>query len=102
MAKLQMLYDQVLIKPEEEDTNTTSILLPDSAKKKPTKGKVVAVGSGVCNTNACDVNSCFKIPLTVKEGDVVLYRKWAGTEVKYQEEEYIVLKESEIIAIIEA
>lgn len=94
---IKMLHDQVLIKPEEENDTSTSILLPDSAKKKPTMGRVISVGPGVVGNCSTEV-----IALTVKEGDLVLYRKWAGNEVKYQNEDYVVLKESEIIGMVQS
>jgi len=92
---LKMLYDQVLIKPEDESENSSGIYLPDSAKKKPTAGLVVAVGPGERNS-AGSLNA-----LSVKVGDKVLYRKWAGNEIKYKNVEYVVMKESDIIAISE-
>ncbi|AHX11550.1 10 kDa chaperonin [Neorickettsia helminthoeca str. Oregon] len=92
---LKMLHDQVLIKPQEEQDGASGIYIPDSAKKKPTIGVVVAVGQGAKNSNGT-----FD-PVCVKEGDVVLYRKWAGSEVEHDGVEYVVMKESDIIAVKE-
>jgi chaperonin GroES len=92
---LKMLADGVLIKPGDESENSYGIVLPDSAKQKPTIGKVVAVGPGNRNTNG-DFDK-----LTVKVGDTVFYKKWAGSEIKHHDVEYIVMKESDIIAIQE-
>ncbi|WDM85089.1 co-chaperone GroES [Ehrlichia sp. JZT12] len=89
---LNMLHDNVLIEPLEESQSNSPIQLPDSAKKKPTKGKVVSVGPGVYNSNGNI------LPMTIKKGDVVLYRQWAGNEIEFCDKKYIVMKESDIIA----
>ncbi|CAH58375.1 co-chaperonin GroES [Ehrlichia ruminantium] len=89
---LNMLHDNVLIEALEESLNNSPIQLPESAKKKPTKGKVVAVGPGSYNNNGN------LIPMTLKVGDVVFYRQWAGNEVEFSDKKYIVMKESDIIA----
>lgn len=98
---LKMLHDQVLIKLGNEEENTSGIYLPDSAKKKPTEGLVCAVGPGAPCGSTGMLGSGKVTPLTVKEGDKVIYRKWAGNEIKHNGLEYIVLKESDIIAIVE-
>ncbi|MGN7618608.1 MAG: co-chaperone GroES [Ehrlichia sp.] len=89
---LTMLHDNVLIEALEESTNNSPIQLPDSAKKKPTKGKVVAVGPGAYNSNGNI------LPMGIKVGDVVFYRQWAGNEIEFCDKKYIVMKENDIIA----
>ncbi len=94
---IRPLHDRVLVKRIEEETKTAGgIIIPDSAKEKPTKGKVIAVGKGARN-EAGQV-----VPLDVKKDDVVLFAKWGGTEIKVDGEDYIIMKESDIIAIEEA
>ena len=94
--KLKPLADHVVIKPlEAEDRTAGGILLPDTAKEKSTKGEVVAVGSGRVLSNGRVV------ALTVKEGDKVLYAKYAGSEVKVDGKELKIVQESEILAILE-
>ncbi|HWP30175.1 MAG TPA: co-chaperone GroES [Fimbriimonadales bacterium] len=94
--KLQPLYDRVIVKPEEKETKTPSrLILPDTAQERPLRGTVVAVGPGKLLDNG-------KIlPMDVKEGDVVLYGKYAGTEVKIDGEEYVILRQDDILAIDE-
>ena len=89
-AKIKPLADRVLIEPMEAEEKTASgIIIPDTAKEKPQKGVVVAVGPGTKDE-----------PLTVKEGDTVLYGKYAGTEISYEDKEYLIMRESDIVAII--
>lgn len=93
---IKPLGDHVLVKVVEEEEKTTGgIVLPDTAKEKPQTGKVVAIGSGKILENGQ------KVPLELKEGDKVIFSKYAGTEVKHKGEEYLILKESDILAIIE-
>jgi chaperonin GroES len=95
--KLKMLEDRVLVKPmPQEDKTESGIYLPDSAKERPQKGEVIEVGAGKLLDNGQ------RVELTVKKGDKVLFGKYAGTEVKFKGEEYIILRESEILAIIES
>ncbi len=91
---LKPLADRVIIKavPSEERTKS-GIIMPDTAKEKPQEGKIVAVGPG-------KVEKGERIPLEVKVGDRVIYSKYAGTEVKYDGEEYLILRESDIQAIV--
>jgi len=92
---LKPLGDRVVVKPSEGEEKTKSgILIPDTAKEKPSEGEVVAVGSG--NRD----ESGKKIPLEVKVGDKVLYSKYGGTEVKVEGKEYLILRESDILAIV--
>lgn len=88
--KLQPLEDRVLIQPAESDEKTASgIIIPDTAKEKPQKGIVIAVGKGKKDE-----------PMTVKTGDNVLYGKYSGTEITIDGEEYLIMRESDIYAII--
>jgi chaperonin GroES len=92
MSKLNIkpLADRVLVEPQAAETKTASgIIIPDSAKEKPQKGKVVAIGNGTKDA-----------PLTVKVGDTVLYGKYAGTELKLEGNDYLIMKESDIFAIL--
>ncbi len=93
---LKPLGDRVIVEVlEQEETTSSGIVLPDSAKEKPQEGKVVAVGSGRVTDNG------EKVELEVKEGDHVIYSKFAGTEVKQDGNEYLVLRESDILAVVE-
>ena len=88
--KLKPLADRVLVEPSAAETKTTSgIIIPDTAQEKPQKGSIVAVGKGT-NEN----------PLSVKVGDSVLYGKYSGTDLKYDGKDYLIMKESDILAII--
>jgi chaperonin GroES len=92
---IKPLGERVVVKVLESEEKTKSgIVLPDTAKEKPQKGTVLAVGPGRVLDNGQ------KLPLEVKVGDKVLFAKYAGTEVKLDEEEYMVLKENDILAII--
>jgi chaperonin GroES len=91
---LKPLGDRLIVKAiEEEETTSSGIVLPDTAKEKPQKGKVVAVGDG-----AWDDDGEKRIPLDVAEGDEVLYSKYGGTEVKVDGDELLVLRESDVLA----
>jgi len=90
------LGDRILVKPSPGEEKTKSgIVLPDSAKEKPQQGKVVAVGGGVKDEKGN------KIPMEIKVGDEVLYSKYSGTEVKIDDEEHLIIKESDVLAIVE-
>jgi chaperonin GroES len=92
--KLKPLGDRLIVKPiEEEETTASGIVLPDTAKEKPQKGKVVAVGDG-----KWDEDGEKRIPLDVSAGDEVLYSKYGGTEVTVEDEELLVLRESDVLA----
>jgi chaperonin GroES len=94
--KLRPLGDRVWIQPiEQEETTTSGIILPETAKEKPQEGKVVAAGPGRRDDDGK------RIPMDVAEGDRVLYAKYAGTEVKLEDKKYLILKESDILAILE-
>ncbi|WP_446746305.1 co-chaperone GroES [Sphaerimonospora cavernae] len=91
------LGDRIVVQPlEAEQTTASGLVIPDTAKEKPQEGKVLAVGPG-----NWDEDGKKRIPLDVKEGDVVLYSKYGGTEVKYGGEEYLVLSARDVLAIIE-
>ena len=88
--KIQPLSDRVLVEPQEAETKTASgIYIPDSAKEKPQQGKVVAVGKGKKDHD-----------MTVKVGDLVLYGKYAGNELKLDGKDYLIMREDDILAII--
>ena len=91
---LKPLGDRLIVKAiEEEETTASGIVLPDTAKEKPQKGTVVAVGDG-----AWDEDGEKRIPLDVAEGDEVLYSKYGGTEIKVDDEDLLVLRESDVLA----
>jgi chaperonin GroES len=88
--KIKPLADRVLIKPEEaEDKTASGIIIPDSAKEKPQRGKVVAAGPGTKDEK-----------MEVKVGDTVLYGKYSGTELTFDGKDYLIMKQSDILAII--
>jgi len=92
-VKLKPLADRVLVKPiDEEEVTKGGIILPDTAKEKPQRGKIIAVGPGRLDDEGK------RVPMEVKTGDKVLYDKYAGTEVKLDDEEYLILRESNIVA----
>jgi len=94
--KVKPLHDRVLVRRlEQEEKTAGGIILPDTIKEKPQMGEVLAVGNGA-RDEAGKVH-----PLEVKVGDVVLFAKWGGTEVKIEGEELLVMKESDIIGIVE-
>jgi len=94
--KIKPLHDRVIVKRvEEEETTKGGIIIPDSAKEKPVEGKVVAVGAGKVLDNGKTQ------ALEVKEGDRVLFGKYAGTEIKIEGEENLIMREDDIIAIVE-
>ena len=94
-ASFKPLGDRVAIARIEEKT-ASGIIIPDTAKEKPVQGKVVAVGEGAWNEDG-DA----RIPLSVKEGDIVLFTKWGGSEFKIDGNEVTILKESDILAILD-
>ena len=95
--KLKPLGDRLIVKPiEEEETTASGIVLPDTAKEKPQKGKVIAVGDGKVNEDTGK-----RTPLDVSEGDEVLYSKYGGTEINVDGEELLVLRESDVLAKVQ-
>jgi len=94
-VKLKPLSDRVIVKPLAQESKTKSgIIIPDTAKEKSHRGKIIAVGIGKYDDGKLN-------PMTVKVGDVVLYKEYAGDEFKLDGEEVIILKEDDIIAIVE-
>ena len=94
--QLKPLSDRVVIEATQEEQKTPSgIYLPDTAKEKPQRGKVVAVGKGRVASNG------ERLPMSVKAGDQVLFAKYAGTEVKVNGTEYLIMSESDILAVLE-
>ncbi len=95
--KLRPLHDRILVKRvEEEEVTKGGIIIPDSAKEKPIKGKVKSAGPG----KTADDGKI--IPMGVKEGDEVIFNKYAGTEIKIEGEELLIMREDDILAVIEA
>jgi chaperonin GroES len=93
--KLKPLGDRLIVSPvEEEETTASGIVLPDTAKEKPQKGKVLAVGAGKLEDGQ-------RIPLDVAEGDEVLYSKYGGTDIVIDGEDLLVLRESDVLAKVE-
>jgi chaperonin GroES len=94
--KFRPLHDRVVVRRIEEDERSKGgIIIPDTAKEKPQQGEVVAVGPG-----ACDEKGQIQ-PLDVKQGDRVLFGKWSGTEVKIDGEELLIMKENDILGVLE-
>ncbi|MBJ04539.1 MAG: co-chaperone GroES [Flavobacteriales bacterium] len=88
--KIQPLADRVLVEPSAAETKTASgIIIPDSAQEKPQKGKIIAVGPGTKEN-----------PVTLKKGDKILYGKYSGTELKHEGSDYLIMRESDILAVI--
>jgi chaperonin GroES len=97
MASIKPLQDRIIVKRFESEEKTASgIIIPDSAKEKPFEGEIIAVGQGKVFDNGTRVEP------TVKVGDKVLFAKYAGTEVKFDGEEYLIMREDDILGIIEA
>jgi chaperonin GroES len=92
---IKPLGDRILLEILEDDLDKEgSLYIPDTAKEKPQKGKVISKGKGKLEDGKL-------VPLDVKEGDVVLYGKYSGTDIKYEGKEYLIVRESDILAIIE-
>ena len=93
---LKPLEDRIVVQPlEAEQVTASGLVIPDTAKEKPQEGKVVAVGPGRFDDKGS------RVPVDVKVGDVVLYSKYGGTEVKYSGQEYLVLSARDVLAVIE-
>lgn len=94
-TKIRPLHDRVIVKRiEEEEKSKGGIIIPDSAKEKPQEGKVIAVGSGRREDGKV-------IPLDLKVGDKILFGKYAGTEIKLNGEEHLILREDDVLGIVE-
>jgi len=95
-TKLRPLHDRILVKRvEEEEVRRGGIIIPDTAKEKPQEGKVIAVGTGKVSEDGK------RIPLDVKAGDRILFGKYSGSEVKIDDEEYLILKEEDVLGILD-
>jgi len=93
--KLRPLQDRILVQRVEEATTTKGgIIIPDSAKEKPAEGKVIAVGNGKLADDGK------RVPLEVKKGDRILFGKYSGTEVKIEGEDYLIMREDDVLGII--
>jgi chaperonin GroES len=98
MAKfgIKPLEDRVVVRPiEEEEMTASGLVIPDTAKEKPTEGEVIAVGPGRFEEGK-------RVPLDVKAGDKVIYSKYGGNEYKYKGEEYVILQSRDIYAVVES
>ncbi|GLI33179.1 co-chaperone GroES [Desulforhabdus amnigena] len=94
--KLKPLHDRIVVKRMEEEEKTAGgIIIPDTAKEKPQQGKVMAVGEGKFTENGN------RTPLSVKEGDRILFGKYAGTEIKVEGEEFLIMREDDVLAIVQ-
>ncbi len=94
--KLRPLQDRIVVKRVEEETKTKGgIIIPDTAKEKPAEGKVIAVGSGKIDDQGK------RIPIEVKEGDRILFGKYAGSEVKIEGDEFLIMREDDVLGVIE-
>ena len=94
--KLRPLQDRILVQRVEEENKTKGgIIIPDTAKEKPAEGKVVSVGNGKLD------DAGKRVPLELKKGDRVLFGKYSGTEVKVEGEEYLIMREDDVLAVIE-
>ena len=95
-TKLTPLNDRVIVRRFDAETTTKSgIVLPDAAKEKPTKGKIVSAGPGKLDDNGK------RSPMSVREGDTVVYGKWSGTDVEVDGEKLVILKESDLLGVME-
>ena len=94
--KLKPLHDRIVVqRVEEEEKTAGGIIIPDTAKEKPQEGKVIAVGQGKLTDSGA------RTPLTVKAGDRILFSKYAGTEVKIDNVEHLIMREDDVLAIVE-
>lgn len=94
--KLKPLHDRIVVKRlEEEEKTAGGIIIPDTAKEKPQQGKVLAAGDGKFRENGT------RSPLDVKEGDRILFSKYAGTDIKVEGEELLIMREDDVLAIVE-
>lgn len=94
--KIRPLHDRVIVQRIEEEAKTKGgIIIPDTAKEKPQEGKVIAVGAGKILENGT------KVPLDVKVGNKILFGKYSGTEIKIEGEEYLMMREEDILGVIE-
>jgi chaperonin GroES len=96
LMKIRPLHDRVLVERfEEREVKKGGIIIPDTAKEKPQEGRVIAVGNGKVSEDGK------KVPLDVKNGDKILFGKYSGSEVKLDDKEYLILREEDVLAILE-
>jgi chaperonin GroES len=94
--KIKPLSDYILVEPVEKETTLPSgIVIPDTAKEKPQEGRIVAVGPGRKEADKI-------VPMELKTGDIIIYKKWGGTEITSEGKEYLLVKEEDVLAIIES
>jgi len=94
--KLRPLHDRILVKRVEEETTTKGgIIIPDSAKEKPAEGKVISVGNGKLGEDGK------RVPMDIKKGDRILFSKYGGTDVKIDGEEYLIMREDDVLGVID-
>jgi chaperonin GroES len=94
--KVKPLYDRILVRRiEEREQKRGDIIIPDTAKEKPMEGKVIAVGTGKLDEKGK------RIPMTVKKGDRIVFGKYAGTEIKIEDVEHVIIREDEVLGIVE-
>ena len=93
--QVKPLHDRILVERIEEETRKGGIIIPDSAKEKPQKGKVIAVGSGKVDDNGK------KVAMDVKKGDTILFGKYSGNEIKVDDKDYLIMREDDVLAIVE-
>ncbi|MEQ8936036.1 MAG: co-chaperone GroES [Amphiplicatus sp.] len=93
--KFRPLHDRVLVRRIEEDEKVGSIIIPDTAKEKPQRGEVIAAGAGARNADG------MVVALDVKKGDMILFGKWSGSEVKIDGEDLLIMKESDVLGVID-
>jgi chaperonin GroES len=94
--KFRPLHDRVAVRRiEEDDKSAGGIIIPDTAREKPSQGEIIAVGSGARNENG------ELVPLDVQVGDLILFGKWSGTEVKIDGEELLIMKEADVMGVLE-
>jgi chaperonin GroES len=93
--KMKPLGDRIVVERLEEETKKGSIIIPDTAKEKPQQGKVIAVGEGRFDETGK------RIPMDVKKGDTILFGKYTGNEIKIDDKEYLIMREDDVLAIID-
>uniref|UniRef100_A0A7C4XDE0 Co-chaperonin GroES n=1 Tax=candidate division WOR-3 bacterium TaxID=2052148 RepID=A0A7C4XDE0_UNCW3 len=93
--KIKPLHDHILVERIEEEVKKGGIIIPDTAKEKPQQGKVIEVGEGKKDEKGN------RIPMDVKKGDIILFGKYAGTEVKIEDKEYLIIREDDVLGIIQ-
>jgi chaperonin GroES len=93
--KIKPLHDHILVERVEEEMKKGGIIIPDTAKEKPQQGKVIAVGDGRRDEKGN------KMPLDVKKGNIILFGKYAGTEIRLMEKDYLIIREDDVLGIVE-